>query len=215
MITKGKPFNGLLLQATDSIEETEFGMTIQRKFRALYSKYRDSVPKVKSPHPVFTLCQLKTIRAEQIGSADLCDVFLIYVQETFGSSISTAVPPVEINETGSTIEIDIRSHLKFTSDFKTHWDEDKQCFKLTAPDYLRGTSKYVVGAGQVAVTTFSHGRPSSVLPLCGKRGNPGNGLGEDGHWLVLTGGVSKRGAFWGRTLVYQYSSKPVPPEIYD
>lgn len=186
------------------------GDVITRVYRTAYANWRASVPLYGSPHPLAPFCLLISAIARQIEGGPLCDVALRY-EESGGDPLVT--PPTEVSESGSVIEVDIRQHPSWSA-WAEHWDAGKQAFKSSAPSYLLGVSKYVVGSSTVTVTKYTSNKPAPVQGDLGQIINPGHGYGETGHWLVTTGYVSKRGAFWGRTLVYQYSSRPVPMEIY-
>ena len=213
MVVRGKPLTTPVWQARERYRRGAYGEEIVRTYRTLYSTKDATMPAHNSAHPTRPLLKLKEAEAEQIGSADLCDVRLTYQQDE--PAASEPVPKDEVSESGSTVEVDIRQHPQFAAEFASHWDSDKLQFQPSAPAYLQGVTKYVVGTGQVAITTFSRSRPDTVQASLGKKLNPGHGLGQEGHWLVITGGVNKRGSWWARTLVYQYSATVVPDEIYN
>ena len=227
----GKPLNGLLYQPQDEIETTIYGDVVCRRAVANYATHKQFLPAIQSRHPILTLCALQRISVRQRAlNGARCDVELYYEQVEVPES--TPVPEDEVSESGSTVEVDIRSHPGFPdrypesrpggwvegmgSNFVQYWDADKLSFKVDSatPEYLRGLSKYVVGSGEVAVTKFTKIRPSSVRPLIGRISDPGHGLGSEDQWLILTGGISKRVAYWGRTLVYKYSATPWPVKVY-
>lgn len=202
---------GICYLSKDEWKVTKTGDTISRTYRTKYSTWRVGCPNVGTAHPLAPLCKLVTATARQIEGSPLCDVLLNYVQDE--PSPNQLTPPDDVSENGSVLTVDIRKHPNF-SDFRIHWDNDKQEFKATAPAYLQGVTNFIVGTSTVTVTKFSLTEPADVQGTLGKIADPGHGYGSSGNWLVITGYKVKRGAFWARTLVYQYSSLPVPPEIY-
>lgn len=219
--TVGKPLNVLVDQPRDEITSNIFGDYVRRTFRTAYSGHRALLAPIHTAHPIYTLSTLRTINVSQIPGADLCDV--VYNYEPDGVSETAPVPEDEVSEAGSTVEIDIQQHPDFDDDeifpaadkvFETVGGA--QVFKgFKAGTPLAGQTKYVVGTGQVAITVFSRTKPASVQADLGKLKAPGHGLpGAAPNYLVLTGGVTKRGGFWARTLVYQYSAKPYPTNVY-
>lgn len=204
---------GVCYLAKDEWRVTKTGDTISRTYRTRYSTWRVGCPAIGSAHPLAPLCKLVAATSRQIEGGPLCDVLLNYVQDE--PQPDQPVPPDDVSENGAVIEVDIRQHPDFESDFAPYWDDEKQAFRSDAPEYLRGTIKWVVGSSTVTVTKYSKEGPENVQPDLGTIKNPGHGYGDEGQWLVITGYKVKRGAFWARTLIYQYSSRPVPTQIYN
>jgi hypothetical protein len=212
--------NGRLDEPRERWSVTEKGQTGTTSYVTLFAGWRQGIPKPGAEHPQAALCKLKKIECEQIDPGTLCRVTLQWEQdepdpeEDPEADPTQGVPTTEVSENGTVIEVDIRQHPKFWTDWSQHWDFDKEQFKSSAPAYLKGVTKYVVGSSQVSVTQFFRGKPADVQGSLGKRENP-PGFSQGGHWLVVGGGRSKQGPWWTRTLVYQYSSTAVPTQIYD
>lgn len=220
-------------QTKDEIEVTALGTNVIRTVRKLYSAWKTGLPAIYSPHPTETRSYLQTIRCVQHpDGADLCDVVFRYEPDAAHGAVpdTVPVPDDDVAESGSAIDIDITRHPAFTqtpigaaddwpdapwSDF---WDYDKNRFKPASegtPDYLVNLTKYKLGAGQVAITKYYRQKPTEDrFSKYGKISNPGHNLGGDGHWMILTGGLNKRGGFWALTYVYQYSETEYPDEVY-
>lgn len=191
----------------------KFGDKIKRVYRDLYVGWKTRMPTIGTAHPQSTTAILASATARQLrkpGMGHLCDVTLNYEQSDVpdDGGGTQPVPETEYSESGSTIEIDIQQHPDWDN-FKQYWDEDLGRFGESAPAWLRGQSKYIVGSSMLTVTTYHATEPSDVQGDLGKIIDP-PGRGFSGHWLTISGGKNKRGPWWARTLNYQFSSEPIP-----
>ena len=211
IIVLGNSWSQPPYQAKDELYYDKFGLKITRIYRALYATWTRYAPGVGSSHPLYPYCLFTSGTARQIVPGFLCDVTLKYEQQQ--PNIEQP-PPTAVSESGSVIEEDIRNHPDFKTTFKQYWDEDKLEFITSAPDYLRGVTKYIVGSSTVTVTKYTASEPSGVQDDLGTVQTPGYGYGRNGHYLVVSGSKNKQGIWWARTLVYQYSSLLVPTQIY-
>jgi len=219
----GGSWAGAVDQPKDEIFDDDKGRQITRVYRALYATWESYAPSLQSPHPVQPLCKLATRRAAQIEPGVLCDVTLRYVQDEPDSAELENPPPMEKTENGSIVELPIESHPDFNdpSVFPDAWKifadiNGKKLYqglaRTVCPPEIKDT--WVLGTGTVTVTTYSASEPSNVRADTGKIKTPPGESGA-GRWLVLTGFKGKQGKWWAKTLVYQNSEIPWPPEVYD
>jgi len=216
--TYGTTPNGgsVIAQAGDEYDLTDKSFTGTRKYLTAFTGWASTIPDQGDPHPEKPLLKFKGARVKQLeADPTSCEVTLQYAQilQDDGSSYEPTepVPPQEVELSGSSIDVDIRQHPKFTADFEQYWDSNLSRFADSAPEYLQGVTSYLVGSYTASVRT--HYRAKPAVPSLGVRANP-PGYTEAGQWLRLTCALGRSGPFWVRTEIYQFSALPFPPQIY-
>jgi len=138
------------------------------------------------------------------------------------------LPDDAVTEAEAEIQADIRASIKWRipnpawgdRSMQDLWDPMRQEFPAVErddgtwgnrvneepPAPLQGTTKFVVGSLQVFITEFSYGKPSEVLGLVGRRAVPPGYGGSVKDWLITGASRNKQGAFWARSVSYQYRS---------
>lgn len=219
----------LLWQPEDEFEEDLYGYRATRSYYDRKAGWLGRAPRIGSAHADYPLAELVRRRAIAHRSGAVVKVMLYYEQLT-ASAATNNLPPDEYSDNGSTIETDLRQndYYKDVSDADRATVEEALDNPIagvtpsfTDPRALRlfknlrdGFDTFLDGTFQVTKTTYYYKKPSPGMELFGKKEDPGGGYGAAGHWLVITGGTRRRGVFWARDRVYQYSSKVVPDEEY-
>ena len=215
----GSAFGGGVPQAKSSYQQNQLGeITITVEYRALWANWITTAPSLGSPHPDTDTCCLTGRDAKQILPGFLCDVTLTYSTPAGtaitpptigGSNPANSLPPDDYTETANEVEMPIEAHPSFaTIATKANGAIWKQTDPENNPDLWKFTGwakdspyagflTFKVGSISESITTYSWSKPSTVTALIGTR---------SGHWLTIGGSISRRGAYWSRTINRLYST---------
>jgi hypothetical protein len=128
-------------------------------------------------------------------------------------SVGNPLPSTTYDSQGSMVELDIRQHPDWATEFEPDWDADKGEFIPTSPYY--GISSYIVGSVTVTKTEYFATQPTDRYEDIGTKETPGGGYTGTNKWLII--GTSRRKvgeALYTRETQYLYSAKGWNTTVY-
>lgn len=195
--------------------------------------WRTRVPDVTAALGFTVAGNFVTATARQIDPGVLCEVQIVYALASGGYA---STPASTMSENADGVNESITKHSNFNaasgagtpsdanSPWKKWWNPATKAFDpgylppgvvgppSPMPDYLIPLTDFAVGSSTITVLDYFTSEPDDVEPMLGKIGTPPGKTA--GNYLLRTGGKNPSGQFWQRRLVYQYSSLPVPTQVY-
>lgn len=213
-----------LPRTNERYQRTKYGDVLVRSLRVPWATFQSYIPIYDTPDELIPQClfQGADVQRDELDG-DFCDITLTYEQTPeSGSSASTLpVPAPEWSEAASGVDVDIRQHPEWATgaNLKQYWDFTLNRPSESAPAWFRGMTRYIGGAGQFNLTTYSRAKYPATFNLIGKRLDPdavasGLNIGNDGKWLCIGATRGNRYAFYYRQLTFQFSATDWPTQVY-
>lgn len=207
LITHGSISSGITRKIT--YNKTTTGNQKIEEIVSTWANREAVTPKIGTESGGYTL----TNAIQEQQDAETCKITLTWENTIADTEEGEDVPSDTYDEDTSYVELDIRQHPKWESDFQSHWDDDQGEFRSTSPYY--GITSYIVGTTVVTKTQYFASQPASLYESVGTLSTPGGGFTGTNKWLII--GTSRRKVgdqLFVRETRYLYSAKEYNTTIY-